>query len=152
MANEQRGEFAIVLAGRTYSMRPTYEAIQRFEGIDGLMLLEMAKAASAGRLSTGACAVIVAECVRAWGKAEEDLVARAFQAEAVGPLIISHGIVDVQERLTPMLVLAATGGIDAEGKRKAAPKSPKTTATAVSAESPAQCSGGRRPLSGPRPR
>ena len=152
MANEERGEFEIELAGIKYGMRPTFEAIQAFEGVDGLQLTQMAVAASRGGLSVRACAIVVAECVRAWGKAENVTAARAFQADAVGPMLVTEGIVDTQTVLADMLFLAATGGLTVEGKRKAAPKNPKTADDAGSVESPAPRSGGRRASGGKAPR
>lgn len=151
MANEERGEFEIELVGIAYGMRPTFEAIQAFEGVDGLSLTQMAVAASRGGLSVRACAIVVAETVRAWGKAEGNTSARGFQAEVVGPLLVSEGIVDVQTVLAEMLFLAATGGMTPEGKRKAVPTNPKAADDAGSAEPPARRSGGRRGSGGKAP-
>ena len=147
MANQQRGEFAIRLHGVEYGMRPTYDAVQAFEGADGMQLTQMAVAATRGGLSVRVCALIVTECVRAWGKANDDVAARGFQADTVAPILLSEGIADVQLVLADMLFLAATGGLTIEGKRKAIPTNPKAASSAVSAESPARPSGGRRPTS-----
>ena len=151
-ANEERGEFEIVLDGAPYVMRPSWEAIQAFEPATGRSLLQLAADAERSSLSLSQCAIIVTECVRAWGKQEGITSARGFKAENVAPLLVEAGMFVIQPKLALMLYMAATGGLDASGKMKAALKNPKTADGAGSAGSPAPRSGGNRRTSGnPRP-
>ncbi len=151
-ANEQRGEFDIVLEGVTYGMRPGWEAIEAFETSTGRPVQQLAAMARAGGLSLSAAATIVTECIKGWGRNRGDETVRGFQAENIKPLLVEAGLMVVNTRLSLMLFMAATGGLTSSGEIKAVPKKPTAAADAASAESPAPPSAGPRKRSGKAPR
>jgi hypothetical protein len=157
-ANEERGEFGISLGGADYVLRPSFEAIQAFErpvadGGTGKSLIQLAGEADRGAMTMATTAVIIAECIRAWGKAVGNTGARGAQADVIGPMLVEAGVYIVQPKLAVLLYMAATGGLTATGEVKQVANSAETMAGADgSAVSPAPRSGGARKTSGkPRP-
>lgn len=121
-ANETRGEIALVLDGQEFVMRPTYQAIQAFESATGRSLVELAREALEGRLSTGDAAIVATHCIRAWGETTGSVQARAAKVERIGELIVEAegGMTKALGMIGGMLALAATGNYTAKGEPKAA--------------------------------
>ncbi|WP_174286632.1 hypothetical protein [Sphingomonas bacterium] len=121
LANEERGEFDIELAGGTFSMRPSWDAIQAFEKGTGRSLLVLAGQAAAKALDTRSMATIVVECVAAWGRAKGIMSAQGFDIDRTAGMIMDSpgGPLVLCERLRLMLYMAATGGITSSGEVRA---------------------------------
>lgn len=157
-ANPIRGEVDIDLAGITFTLRPSYEAIVACEGQLGLALTEMALAADRGALSIGDTAAIVTELVRAWGKETGSNAARGVNVKKVGQLIFEMGVMTALPRVAIVLLKAASGGVDASGKDRPIPTTIPSSIGENSQGSPPPPSDGppassgrrRRMNSGPR--
>lgn len=127
MANEKRGEIDLELAGESYVLRPSYEAIQAFEAQTGKSLIELAQAAGDGTMSLANAAIVATECIKAWGKATDNTTARAVNVRRIGELIFEApgGLMVTLKKLEILLFMAATGGVTSAGELK-----PVTTKTA----------------------
>ena len=121
---DTRGHIDLTLDGRLFTLRPSYTAITAFERQTGKGLLGLARDAQAGELSLDDTAVIVTECVRAWGIEVDDLGARNAAPRKIAELIIESdgGLANVLGVLTVLLALAATGGMTSSGEVKAPAK------------------------------
>lgn len=124
---EDRGEFALNLAGVTMGLRPSYEAIDAVEKALGRGVLDVTRDALAGRLSMGETAQVACECVRAWGRETNDKGAAGSNAVRIGQLIYDSegGLHGAQQTVAAMLSLVVTGGYSASGELK--PATTKTT-------------------------
>jgi hypothetical protein len=118
-AIETRGEISIKL-GRSYVLRPSWEAVERIEAQTGKSLLELCDAASGCRLRHQHAAIIITECVKAQGRALEDPMMSAVTAERIAELVHDRGLLNVLQPLAKLLLLAVTGGYDSSGNPKAA--------------------------------
>jgi hypothetical protein len=122
-----RGEVTINLDA-TYVMRPSYEAIEAIETATGRGVVALVNLAAQGELSLKNAAIIVTECIRAWGKQQaangndqpEARSATGARPEKVARLIHEHGLVQATERCAIVLMAAATGGVTASGEWKPA--------------------------------
>lgn len=128
-ANETRGEISLELGGAKYVLRPSYEAIQSIEKKTGRGLIALARECSNGSLSLGDVALIVAECVRAYGRAHDDRHLAASSAERFAEMILDSdgGLLVAADRIALLLMLAATGGYTAAGELKPARASQQAT-------------------------
>lgn len=122
VANSERGELALVLDGQTFVLRPSFTAISAFEAVTGKGLLDLTRAALDGRLPLAEGALIAAECIRAWGRASDNVTARAVSTERIAELLIEMdgGYRAGLAVIGSVLALAATGGCTAQGEVKAA--------------------------------
>lgn len=127
MANEKRGEIELELAGVSFVLRPSFEAIQAFETQTGKSLIELAQAAGEGTMSLANAAIVATECIKAWGKATDNMTARAVNVRRIGELIFESpgGLMVTLKKLEILLFMAATGGVTSAGELK-----PVTTKTA----------------------
>ncbi|MEH3098875.1 GTA-gp10 family protein [Sphingomonas adhaesiva] len=116
-ANPERGEDDLVLAGVSYRMRPSHEAIRAIEKKTGFSLLELVRLGNASALSTDHVGVVAAEFIRAGAETES---MRAVHPERIADLAYEEGVVRVTAALTILLADAARGGRTAAGERKAA--------------------------------
>lgn len=114
MATSERGEVTVTLDGADYSLRPTFEACSKIEELTGKSLLELAIAAQDNALHLAQAAIIVTECVRAYGKAEGIASLIGVQATKFGELIFKAGVLGVTPRLEILLAGAVTGGFTPE--------------------------------------
>ncbi len=122
-ANPARGEHTLTLAGTTYVMRPTYDAIVAIEDALDLTALELARAGAEGRLGCNVLGVIVAELVRA-GAAPDDRLTANVTADALARLIYEEGRAKVGTVITVVLSGAVMGGHKATGEPKAVTEMP----------------------------
>lgn len=150
-ANVIRGEVDIDLAGVSFTLRPSYEAVVACEDQLGLSLTDMAVQADLGKLHIPQLAVIIVEFVRAWGKETGNKPAQGLSADKVGRLIFSNGVMTASPRLAIVLGRAASGGVDASGKEKPIPEMILPDIGGSSPGSPPPASAGPPPNSG-RPR
>lgn len=130
-ANPERGEHELVLAGRTYRLRPSHAAIVAIERKTGESLLALVRLANGGGLTIAQLGMIGAELIRA-GADEADAMTRAVDAARIGELIFEEGIGRVVPRLLFCLVDAASGGCTVSGEAKAAPAATTPSAGAAS--------------------
>lgn len=132
MATSERGEITITLDGADYSLRPTFEACSKIEELTGKSLLELAIAAQDKSLHLKEQAIIVAECVRAFGKAEGISSLIGVQASKFGELIFHAGVIGVTPRLEILLAGAITGGfVPEEGEETGEPQAATEKANAA---------------------
>ncbi len=117
-ANATRGEITLALEGQPYVLRPSFEAIQAFETATGKSIIDLARSALAGALTTGDAAIIAAECIRAWGRANDDEATAHFNARRVGELMFEadDGVTGAMKAIAEVLAWAATGGYTAQGE------------------------------------
>ena len=112
MANPHRGEVEITLAGKTWTMRPTFQALCEIEDKTGAELTTLARQIWDGEGSVKATAIIVSEGIRACHANGPDL-------NAVGEAIVSEGLNSVLEPVVLYLVAAITGSTpDLDAARK----------------------------------
>jgi hypothetical protein len=132
-ANGKRGEITLLLEGEEYVLRPTWEAIEAFEGLTDKGLFELARDAIAGKLRVSQAAQIATECIRAWGRATGSAAAQGVNVRRVGELLMESegGFVAVQRTLAVMLGLAVTGEYTSSGEVKATGTLTTTTETPV---------------------
>lgn len=132
-AIEDRGEMKLVLLGRDYVMRPTYEAVTAIEAAAGRGLVDLARDAVAGKMTLAETAQIATECIRAFGREEGDKDAAGATAPRIARLILdsTEGLFGALSQVSALLSLAATGGFDASGNLKAV-----TTMTMTTEEAP----------------
>jgi hypothetical protein len=115
-------------------MRPSYEAIEAIETQTERGIVALVNMAAQGELRLGDAAIIVTECIKAWGKQQiaegnaspEAKSAAGANAKRVAALIHESGIVKATERSAIVLMGAATGGVTASGEWK-----PATTETPI---------------------
>lgn len=119
---DARGQIALPVAGQNYILRPSMEAIEAIER-ELRPTYQLATDASRGALMLSEMAIICAEFMRAYGKANpDDPLATDYkgaQAENLAPLIYEAGIPIVCARLMVILVGALNGGYTAAGEAKA---------------------------------
>ena len=120
-ANATRGELSITLDGAEYVLRPSFEAISAFEAATGKGIIQLTRDAINGGMTTGALAQIVAETMRAQGRASGDKILAASQTPTVARLIIESegGVHAAMQVVASLLALAASGGYTASGELKA---------------------------------
>ncbi len=116
----ERGEIALPLGGADYVLRPSHEAIDEFQAITGKGLMQLARDALQGSMTTGECAQIATECIRAWGRATKKASAIGVNAPRVNELILESegGFHSAITTIAGMLSLASTGGYTASGELK----------------------------------
>ena len=126
---EERGELALVLAGATMGLRPTYEALSAIEATLDRGLVDLARDALSAKMKLAEAAQIATECIRAWGRENDDKGAAGAGADRVARLILDSpgGLHDALKILSGMLSLAVTGGYPAEGELKPSTTTTRTT-------------------------
>lgn len=116
MANAYRGEAAISLGGKEYTLRPTFEAIAQFEERTGRGTVALTRLAASGDIGVGKAAIILHALMTAGGH-EVDL-------KDVGRMVMEAGLVSVLPTLMVVLGNVLAGGSEpgepkaAEGKKK----------------------------------
>jgi hypothetical protein len=113
LANAERGEVSLTLDGADYVLRPTYAACVAIEAQTGRSIIELAVDAQAKSLSLGNAAVIVTECIRAWGREIGRISVEGVQVDRIGELIFADGIAKAMPRIELAMMFAATGGAKA---------------------------------------
>lgn len=93
-ANPQRGEVDILLDGKSYPMRPSYETMVAIEKELGSLMAVARRFRSEGEggITIREAAVIVTEGVKAAGKARKDTMLSGFQVDVVGRKIFEAGL------------------------------------------------------------
>jgi len=116
-ANADRGEHTLMLAGVTYKLRPTYEAIVEMEDSTALSLMELTRKADRHGLKLEEAAKVAVALIKAGAS---DPLTKFVSAEVIGQQIYEQGLVSVVIRLTLCLADAVGGGRTASGEAKAA--------------------------------
>lgn len=84
MVNAMRGEVAILLRNKSYTMRPTFEALGKIEHDTKLGIIALARQLHEGSISLHSMAVIITYCINA--------VEKAVTLESVGEALVEQGI------------------------------------------------------------
>lgn len=103
MANELRGEVTVTLAGKTVTMRPTWDAICKTEDAWGCGWPEIVDRLQARRWRMPQMAALICEGAKASG----DTKYGAPTVQGVGELMIQHGA--LQDDLVDQLVKYVLG-------------------------------------------
>jgi len=121
---DTQGQVSVELGGAPYVLRPSQEAIAACERETGLSLFDLATLAANSRLRLDHMGIVVAELMRAYGKARpEDPKNTSYlgaKAEKVSGLIYEAGPPRIMAALTVILAGAINGGYTASGEAKAA--------------------------------
>lgn len=120
-ANGERGEITVSLEGVDHVLRPSFEAQVAIERQCGRSIEQLAQAAGEGALTINDAAIVVTECVKAFGRATGDSTMGAYTSQRVGECIVEAGKLGIVKRLELLLYLAATGGYTASGEVRALP-------------------------------
>lgn len=129
-ANPERGEHEIVLAGKTYRLRPSHSALSAIERETGQSTLALLRLGNAGELTLEQLGKVGVQLIHA-GAEKQDTLTRALDAQRIEELIFEEGLPQAQARITMCLLDAATGGRTASGEAKAAPAKPSPDAGAA---------------------
>lgn len=123
-ANPVRGEIEVPLGDppRDYVLRPSYEAVTAIEKATGKGLLRLFREAADGDMASGDLAVVCSECIRAQGRATQDRMMAAVDADRIGAMIMESpiGQAGVLGRVSVLLGGAVCGDYAASGELKAA--------------------------------
>ena len=118
-ANPARGEHGLMLGGKHYVLRPSFQASSAIEEETGLSLMELMRRANQCALSLSDLGVVCAELIRA-GADKGDAMTASVSAERISELIFEEGMGAVTATVTLVLVDAIGGGRTAAGEPKAA--------------------------------
>ena len=110
MANPHRGEVEITLAGKTYTMRPTFEALCEIEDRTGVGLAVQLRRFAEGTFGVRDVAAILSAGIRASDKAAPGI-------DEIGQIIVEEGIAPFAEAIG--VFLAGTVGAVRGGKVEA---------------------------------
>lgn len=127
-ANSVRGEVTLDLEGVDYVLRPTYSALIEVEEQTGRGVIELARQANRGELTTRDTAIVATAFIRAGGRARDDKSAANVNPRRVGELLLERpdGLVGAMGTLAAVLTAAATGGYTASGEAKPAAMATET--------------------------
>jgi hypothetical protein len=117
-ANAERGEIEVELDGMAHVLRPSFAAQIEIERQTGKSIEQLASRAGDSALSLDDAAIVVTECVKAFGKATGNAAMQDYNYVRVGECIVEAGKLQVVKRLELLLYLAATGGYTAQGEVK----------------------------------
>src|SRR3546814_10273886 len=108
---EERGELALMLDGQDMVLRPSYEAIDAFEKATGKGLLMLARDSLNGALTLAETAQIACECIRAWGRANDDRGSAGANTQRIAELIMESdgGLRTALSTISAMMALAVNG-------------------------------------------
>lgn len=129
-ANAERGEVMVELDGVDHVLRPSFEAQVAIERQCGRSIELLAQAAGEGSMSIEEAAIVVTECVKAYGKATGEASLTGYTATRVGECIIETGKLGIVKRLELLLYLAANGGYRASGEVRTLPTMADLTGSA----------------------
>lgn len=101
-SNPQRGEVEIALAGRRFTLRPTFQAIAEIEKQTGCGLIELLQCLSGGGVKVSDLAAIITAGLRAAGE--------PARFDKVGAMLLESGLEPVMQPVGEFLVGAVTGG------------------------------------------
>lgn len=124
------GELALMLAGVSMILRPSYEAIQAIEGGLGRGMVDLARDAIGGKLTLAETSQVATHCIRAWGRDSDNRDAAGATADRIARLILDSdgGVYEAQRTVSAMLSLAVTGGYTSTGEMKPSTMTKTTTA------------------------
>lgn len=105
--NRVRGEVAIRLAGRDYTLRPTFRALCEIETRTGQGLVALARRTAAGDIGFTETAAIVTAGLKAAGEPAE--------FDQAGRLILETGLANCVPAVTAFLAAALGGGTTEDG-------------------------------------
>ena len=115
-ANAERGEVMVELDGVDHVLRPSFEAQVAIERQCGRSIEMLAQAAGEATMTIEEAAIVVTECVKAYGRATGEASLTGYTTSRVGECIIETGKLGIVKRLELLLFLAANGGYRASGE------------------------------------
>lgn len=110
LANKERGEVVVVLAGREYVMRPTFEALAQIEGRLGVGIVSLLRSISAGQFGVRDFAAVIHAGIDAGPD-------RGPSYAEVGRLAAAEGLMGLLPFVTEFLMAPVEG----QGKNRVAP-------------------------------
>ena len=120
MANPHRGEVKVTLAGKAYTMRPTFQALCEIEEQTGVGLAVQLRRFGEGSFGVRDVAAILAAGIRATDR-------NAPGADEIGEIVVEEGLAPFVEPIG--VFLAATVGVPGDGKaRGGAPRARRSAA------------------------
>lgn len=123
--NAERGEVLILLGGKAYPMRPSYNAMVAIEAkLGSIVALSYRHANPLQGLGIKEMAIIICEAVKAAGSERQDSMLLGFSETRVGEFIAADGHLSVLEQVQNLLLNMITGG--AAPKKKDDPPSRST--------------------------
>jgi hypothetical protein len=119
---DTQGQLSVELGGTAYVLRPSQEAISACERETGLSLFDLATLAANSRMRLDQIGTVVAELMRAYGKAHpEDPNKTSYlgaKSEKVADLAYEAGAPRIMAALTVILAGAINGGYTASGEAR----------------------------------
>jgi hypothetical protein len=110
-ANGHRGEIAVTLEGTVFVMRPDFEAVAAIDAeLGSIVQITRRAVADPASLSLGEIAVIVAEGIKAHGRAAKNSNAHVG-TQKIKRMIFDAGIPTVVPAVCAFLGAAVTGGV-----------------------------------------
>lgn len=103
MTNPHRGEVEIVLAGKSYTMRPTFQALAEIEHLAGAGMVALANRFIAKQYGVRDAAAIIFPAIKATGET-------GASYERVGELVVQTGLTNIAPALLQFVVNAISGG------------------------------------------
>jgi hypothetical protein len=110
VANSERGEIAITLAGTEYTMAPTFEAVEAIESRSG-SAQALARKIRDGRASFDDLALIISEGIRAYADAKGDELNAKIGQPGVKKLVMRTGLSDVMVPVGLFMGAVLNGGV-----------------------------------------
>lgn len=101
-ANTERGGVPITLAGKTYTMMPTFKSVIEIEERTGLSILELAKRLAKGQGGMTHHVAVIAAGVRASGESAD--------YDNLGQMVFAEGLDKVALPVLLFLTRALNGG------------------------------------------
>jgi hypothetical protein len=108
MANKNRGEVSVKLAGKTYILRPSFQAICSIESEVGKSILDILINLPKEKITLSEMESIIKHGITAYGKNAQ------IDQSDIGELIYGEGIINILPSLIEFLELAI--GINKENK------------------------------------
>ena len=105
MANPHRGEVEVILAGKTHTLRPTFQALAEIENKTGMGLLDLGRNFAAGRFGGQDLTAVI------WAGLRGHVgVANAPDYATVGDLVVDEGFTRLAAPVGAFLA-ALLGGV-----------------------------------------
>jgi len=92
MANKERGETNIILDGKSYVLRPTFEALCEMEDRSGLSVLKMLASMEGGNITMRQMALVIWSGIRGYSPDTE------LTINDVGNLVMKTGFLGIMEQ------------------------------------------------------
>ncbi len=126
MANAARGEIALKLGGKSYTLRPSFGAICEIEDALGASIFELGRRLERAEITARELLKLTQACLLHSG--------HAVKEDELGASILEHGALEAIAGLAKFCQAYAFGG--QEEKKAGAPSTPSPAATAPTTSAP----------------